>query len=171
MYFQDESRFGLFTKNGRMLTARGVKPVCSFHQVFKSTYLFGAFSVADGDSFLMEMPNCNAENFQVFLDQMSEVRPDELKVMVLDNGAFHKAKSLRMPENIVLVFQPPYSPEVNPAEKIWAQFKRDFTNKFFSCMEDLKVYVASLSNLLTESQIIDTCSFDYVVADRFWTNF
>lgn len=153
-----------------MLTARGVKPVCNFHQVFKSTYLFGAFSVVDGDSFLMEMPNCNAENFQIFLDQMTQERPDELKIMVLDNGAFHKAKSLRIPKNIVLIFQPPYSPEVNPAEKIWAQFKRDFTNKFFGCMEDLKEYVSSLANLLTASQIIDTCSFDYVIADKFWTN-
>ncbi len=115
----------------------------------------------------MEMPNCNAGNFQVFLDQMSETKPDELKILVLDNGAFHKAKHLKILENIVLVFQPPYSPEVNPAEKIWAQFKRDFSNKFFSCMVDLKEYIASLANLLTKSQIIDTCSFDYIVADNF----
>jgi len=46
--------------------------------------------------------------------------------MVLDNGAFHKAKALIIPENIILIFLPPYSPELNPAEKIWAKFKRDF---------------------------------------------
>jgi len=44
LYCQDESRFGLFTRNGKGLTAKGVKPVCNFQQVFKSLYLFGAFS-------------------------------------------------------------------------------------------------------------------------------
>ena len=45
------------------------------------------------------------------------------------NGAFHKAKKLKIPENIELLFLPPYSPELNPAEKMWAKFKRAFTNK------------------------------------------
>ncbi|MFV8465946.1 transposase [Flavobacterium sp. LB1P62] len=39
------------------------------------------------------------------------------KIMVLDKGRFYKAKRLIIPENIVLVFLPPYSPELNPAEK------------------------------------------------------
>jgi transposase len=64
------------------------------------------------------MPRCNATCFQIFLDELSRLRPDEYKVMVLDNGAFHKARSLKIPGNICLVFLPPYSPELNPAEKI-----------------------------------------------------
>ena len=41
---------------------------------------------------------------------------------------FHKAKKTKIPENISLIFQPPYSPELNPAEQIWAWYKRDFKN-------------------------------------------
>ena len=51
--------------------------------------------------------------------------------MVLDNGAFHKAKSLKIPDNIFLLFLPPYSPELNPAEKYGKHIKRKFTNKHF----------------------------------------
>ena len=48
---------------------------------------------------------------------------------------FIRQKKLKIPENIKLVFLPPYSPEllvlseveVNPAEKIWGRFKRAFT--------------------------------------------
>ncbi len=69
LFFEDESRFGLFTRNGRSLTAKGVKPICSFQQVFKSSYLFGAFSPITGASFMLEMPQCNTANFQVFLDE------------------------------------------------------------------------------------------------------
>ncbi len=45
--------------------------------------------------------------------------------------AIHKAKRLQIPQNIILIFLTPYSPELNPAEKIWAKFKRAFTNKRF----------------------------------------
>jgi len=118
LFFQEESCFGLFTRNGKALTAKGIKPICPFHQVFKSTYLFGAFSPINGDSFLLELPTCNADTFQIYLNEFSLIKPLELKIIVLDNGAFHKAAKLKIPKNIILLFLPPYSPELNPAEKI-----------------------------------------------------
>jgi hypothetical protein len=114
-----------------MLTAKGVKPVCKYHQQYKSTWLFGAFSPITGEKLFMEFPCCNAEHFQIFLDEFSAEKPDNMMIIVLDNGAFHKAKKLKIPENIKLLFLPPYSPELNPAEKIWGRFKRAFTNKLF----------------------------------------
>jgi hypothetical protein len=92
------------TKNGKTPTARGVKPICPFQQVFESTYLFGAFSPITGDSSQLILPGCNADNFQIFLDSLSNQNTEELQIMVLDNGAFHKSKKLRIPENIALVF-------------------------------------------------------------------
>jgi transposase len=46
------------------------------------------------------------------------VRLDKFKIIILDNGAIHKEKILVVPDNIALVFIPPYSPEFNPSEKI-----------------------------------------------------
>jgi transposase len=42
---------------------------------------------------------------------------------VLDNGAGHKAKAVRWPSNVVPVFLPPYSPELNPIERLWRDLK------------------------------------------------
>ena len=169
MYFQDESRFGLFTKNGKALTAKGIKPICPFQQVFQSLYLFGTFSPIDGSNFMLILPSCNANNFQIFLDEFSKQNPDELKVMVLDNGAFHKAKSLKIPENIILIFLPPYSPELNPAEKIWAKFKRNFTNRLFENLNMLESYICDLVCKLNESEVISICAFNYIFLNQFWT--
>ena len=119
------------TKNGKALTAVGIKPICPFQQVFQSTYLFGAFSPITGDSFMLEMPSCNGDNFQLFLDEFSKENPDEFKIIVLDKGAFHKAKSLQIPHNIALIFLPPYSPELNPAEKMWSSFKKNIHQQTF----------------------------------------
>jgi len=167
LYFQDESRFGLFTKNGKALTAKSVKPICPFHQVFQSTYLFGTFSPLNGNKFMLELPNCDSTNFQIFLDEFSMENPNELKIMVLDNGAFHKAKWLKIPENIALIFLPPYSPELNPSEKIWAKFKRDFTNRLFLSMEELKKYVCKLAVELSKDEVVSICSYDYIFLSNF----
>jgi hypothetical protein len=59
----------MFTKNGKVPTAIGIKPICPFQQVFKSTYLFGAFSPVNGNKFLLEMPFCNTQSFQTFLNE------------------------------------------------------------------------------------------------------
>jgi transposase len=159
----------LFTRNGKALTAKGVKPICPFQQVFKSLYLFGAFSPINGDKFLLEMPNCDAINFQLFLNEFSAQNPTEFKIIVLDNGAFHKAKSLIIPENIGLIFLPPYSPELNPAEKIWAILKRKFTNKLHKSLEEVSQFITEAIIELTPMGIKRTCGFEYILLESIWT--
>ena len=169
MYFCDESRFGLFTKNGKSLTAKGIKPICPFQQVFKSLWLFGAFSPINGDKFLLEMPHCNTDNFQIFLDEFSKQQQDEFKIMVLDNGAFHKAKELKVPENIGLIFLPPYSPELNAAEKMWANYKRQFTNKLFKSLDEISDFITQHTQNITEDIVKNTCGFSYIFDSVKWT--
>ncbi|UQD57140.1 IS630 family transposase [Flavobacterium sp. K5-23] len=168
LYFQDESRFGLFTRNGKSVTAISVKPICAFQQVFKSTWLSGAFSPITGDHFQLILPHCNADNFQVFLDNFSKENPKELKIMVLDNGRFHKAKKLIIPENIVLVFLPPYSPELNPAEKMWAKYKREFSNKFYNSLEDVEDFITNVVKATSKKEVMSICGYSYVFLDKIW---
>ncbi|MCX8080360.1 MAG: transposase, partial [Bacteroidia bacterium] len=137
--------------------------------VFKSTYLFGAFSPLDGSRFLLEMPFCNTQSFQVFINEFSAHKPEEFKIMVLDNGAFHKAKSLRIPDNMALVFIPPYSPELNPAEKVWAFLKRNFTNRLFKNLEMVSEFISTEIKKLSTDNIIKMCRFEYIKPSPFWT--
>jgi transposase len=138
LYYQDESRFGLLTRQRRVLTIRGVKPVCPFQHKFETTYLFGSFSAINGSSFLLELPYCNTDAFQLYLDEFSLQKPDELKIIILDNGAFHKARRLRIPSNIALIFLPPYSPELNPAERVWRFLKDEISMKAFPSLQKLQ---------------------------------
>ena len=159
----------MFTRNGKALTARGVKPVCPFHQVYKTLYLFGAFSPINGDKFLLEMPNCDANNFQIFLNEFSAQQPNEFKILVLDNGAFHKARCLVIPDNIGLIFLPPYSPELNPAENIWGILKRRFTNKLYHSLDQVSEFFTENLKLLTSENVKSTCGFSYVFSTIIWT--
>ena len=131
--------------------------------------MFGAFSPITGDSFLLEMPYCNTATFQAFLDEFSKQNPKELKVIVLDNGAFHKGKALIIPENIVLLFLPPYSPELNPAEKMWQTIKRDFTNKLFNNLDDLSDFLTESTNKLSNKIVKSICGYSYIFSGKYWS--
>jgi len=159
----------LFTRNGKGLTAKGVKPVCIFQQVFKSLYLFGAFSPITGDHFELEMPCCNTDTFQVFLDQFSEMKPTELKIVLLDNGAFHKAKRLVVPKNIILLFIPPYSPELNPSEKIWWKMKRAFSGKLHKSLDKVSEFISNEVEILTKKEVKSICGFEYLFSCNYWS--
>ena len=154
---------------GKALTAKGVKPICPFQQVFKSLYVFGAFSPINGDSLLMEMPKCNTVTFQIFLNELSKQKPEEFKILTVDNGAFHKSSELVIPDNIALLFLPPYSPELNPAEKIWWLLKRAFSNRLHNSLEEVSEFLTQTVTELTAEQIIATCAYEYIFSTLNWT--
>jgi hypothetical protein len=123
VFAQDESRFGLLTVRRRRLTARGVQPVGLNQHQFQRFYLYGAVAPTTGDNFFMEMPHLNSSIFQVFLDQFAAAYPDSFNLLVLDQSGAHTAKRLTVPSNVRLVFLPPYSPELNPIERVWRALK------------------------------------------------
>jgi Transposase and inactivated derivatives len=86
--------------------------------------------------------------------------------MVLDNGAFHKAKVLNIPDNIKLVFLPPYSPELNPAERMWARLKRPFTNKILHSLEQVSLFLDDAVNDISNVSVISTCAYPYIFLTR-----
>jgi transposase len=149
----DESRFGLLSIQRRCLTARGVKPVIPYQHRFNNFYLFGAYAPGSGDHFTLELPACNTDCFQVWLDGFSVHKPEEFKVVIVDNGAFHKASGLKVPSNISLLFLPPYCPELNPAEMIWRWLKNKLGNKVYATLDVLSEALGGIVKELTPEMI------------------
>lgn len=141
LYYQDESRFGLMTHMGRCLTAKGVKPIVKYQHAFKNTYLYGSFSPINGDSFVYEIEGTTSEIFYQYLLEFSKYKPRELKVIVIDNAGFHSLKKYDIPENIKLIRIPPYTPELNPSEKIWHYIKQYYKNKIFEDLSNVKKWL------------------------------
>jgi transposase len=164
LYFQDESRFGLMTILRRMITAKGVKPIAPYQHKFKNLYLFGAFSGINGAHFLLEMPYCNSDTFQVFLDMFAQSNSDEFKILILDNGAFHHAKTLIIPDNIALLFLPPYSPELNPAENMWQHIKSKVSLAVHKTLADLQHTISeTIQNDVDETIVKSICGRKFYV--------
>ncbi len=101
------------------ITLPGVKPIQESKPGYEYFYLYGAVEPETGQRFFTEHERLNSDCFQVFLDRFAEAFPQSHNVIILDNGQFHKAKKLSIPKNVELTFLPPYSPELNPVERLW----------------------------------------------------
>ncbi|MGG3019998.1 transposase, partial [Geobacillus stearothermophilus] len=85
--------------------------------------VFGAVNVLNGDTVLHRAVAANATTFLDFLKILKSRYPDQLIVLVLDNARIHHAKMVRdflrqEGESFHLIFLPPYSPQLNPIERL-----------------------------------------------------
>ena len=100
---------------GRVITLKGVKPIGRVKWVRQAFYIYGLFEPETGENFYYEFSHVATDCFQVFLDGFSQAYPEDLHVIQLDRGSFHSGQDLIIPDNVVLLFQPAHSPELNPA--------------------------------------------------------
>lgn len=123
-FFQDETRLGLHeSQTRRRITARGVKPIQPMLPRYEYLWYYGAVEPASGESFFLELPALDTACFQAFVDEFSRAFPDTLNVLVLDGAPAHVARALVIPKNVLLVRLPPYSPELNPVERVWLDLR------------------------------------------------
>ena len=90
-----------------------------------------------GASFFLELPALNTEAFQLFLDHFAATDPASFHLLLLDNGAFHKARPLRLPAKVGLLFFLPSSPELNPIERLWRDLKDWLAHSPPATLDDL----------------------------------
>ena len=70
-------------------------------------------------------------------------------VLQLDNAGWHGPENLVVPEGIRLVFQPAHSPELQPAEHLWAFVDEPLVNRYFETIDELDKAVAERCVALT----------------------
>jgi transposase len=135
LMFQDEARFGRMSNPRSCWAPVPQRPMVNRAIVREFRYEYAAISPWDGALDYVTSEKMNTDNMSLFLDQVGKSHDQDFMVMVLDGASSHKGKDLNVPQNITLVFLPPYSPELNPAELIWNELRRNyFTNKVFESL-------------------------------------
>lgn len=167
MFAQDESRFGLKTISRRKITAKGTKPIGIKQEEYENFYVYGAVEPKTGENFFLEFDVTDSECFEFFLVGLSKKYNDSINAIILDNASFHKAKKISIPENIILIFQPPYSPELNPAERVWLYLKNQLAWKLFKNIDCLQNEVENLIKELKNETIKSLTGYDYIIRSAF----
>ncbi|MEG4634281.1 transposase [Microcoleus sp. AR_TQ3_B6] len=100
---------------------------------------------------MYEFTHLDTVCFENFLELFASKYPLDLHIIQVDNGGFHSSLSLSIPENVILLFQPAYSPEVNPIERLWGYLKEQLKWLRCECIQELRESVQKeLKNLTNE---------------------
>ena len=121
-------------------------PILLHHPTRQSVGYFGAVRLRDGQFVHQrEQVRFNADTFLSFLKRLRQAssRAGRRVVVILDNASYHHGR-LHKPwreqasRDFALLFLPPYSPQLNPIERVWKLTRRLAThNQYFERLEGI----------------------------------
>jgi transposase len=151
LWAMDEVHFQQHGSRCRMWVPPETKdPVLLHHPTRKSVGYFGALRVRDGKFFFRrETGKFNAVTCWEFLKGLHAIstRAPRRVVVIADNAKYHHARLHRdwrqeRAERFALDFLPPYSPELNPSERVWKLTRRlCLHNRYFPLLDDVALAV------------------------------
>lgn len=133
---QDEGCFGRICRPKRGFAPPGVRPHAPTQVVQEYLYTYAAVAPALGQMVSLILPEASTTMMNRFLEEVSRVFSTHFIVMQVDGAGWHRANDLVVPENIRLIPQPAYSPELNPVEHIWDELREKyFYNRVFPSLD------------------------------------
>jgi hypothetical protein len=139
LLFQDEGRFGRISDPAHCWAPKGIRPIVPTHIVREYTHVFSAVCPHDGQSCSLILPYADTYAMKIFLQECSEYFKNYRVIMVMDQAAWHRTSDIGVFENIRIIYQPPYSPELNPVEHLWEYIRENhMRNCIWSSMSALE---------------------------------
>ncbi len=123
-----------------MWAERGSRPSAPKDLRYEWAYLFGAVCPARGAGAALVLPTVNATMMNLHLLEIARcVSADAHAVVIVDGAGWHQlGNRLKLPPNLSLLHLPPYSPELNPVETIWAYLRGNkLSNRVFDGYDDV----------------------------------
>lgn len=143
---------------------RGQRPPGLCDQRYTWAHLFAAVQPATGQGFALVLPEVSTNAMQAFLDGFSKtLAADQHAVMVMDQAGWHTAHALAVPDNVTLVRLPPYSPELNPVERVWLYLReRHLSHRLLAGYDAIVDALCSAWNQLTPERLQTLTGYPYL---------
>lgn len=160
----DEARFGQQGTTTRMWARTGSRPTAVKQTRYEWVYLYAAVEPATGASVALQAPNINTGTMNVFLKMLAaDLGPRDHAVLIMDQAGWHKARKLVVPDNITILYLPPYSPELNPVERLWAYMRSHYlSNRAYDGYDHLLDASAQAWQQLTPELLRSVCACPYL---------
>lgn len=159
----DESRWGLKTLTGRVLTMRGVKPVALMQWPRDAFWLYGAVEPKTGEHFFYRFSHLDRVCFELFVQEFGAAFPHTLNLLQMDQAGAHMANSIQWPENVLPIVQPSHSPQLNPVERLWQDLRKHFKGTNFESITALEKALFEQINSLTQQTVASLTGYDYIL--------
>lgn len=143
LWCQDEVHFQRHSTLTRMWATKGQQPRVLSASTREKVGYFGAINLKTGCLLTQESTTFNGETFGEFLHHVLQHSRGKL-YLILDNASYHRSRYLKEflfqnRHRLVRLFLPPYSPELNPIERVWRITRRQVThNRYFGSLDQLR---------------------------------
>lgn len=164
VFFMDEVRFGLQGTLTRKWARTGTRPTAVKQTRYEWVYLYAAVEPRIGASVALQAPHVNTGTMNVFLRMCSEeLGPNDHAILIMDQAGWHKSRALCVPDNITILLLPPYAPELNPVERLWAYMRSHFlSNRAYRDYRHLLDAGAEAWQRLTPDLLRSVCGCTYL---------
>lgn len=164
LWFQDEMRFGEKTPQSRRWSRKSLETRQIKNLGFRNSCIYGAVNPCTGEKVGLVYPGCNSDVMNIHLNLVSErIGADRHAIIIMDRAGWHETSTqLSVPENISLLSLPPYSPELNPVERLWRWLKQRYlANRVIKKDEDLEKIGCELWQKITDEVVRSVCKVSY----------
>jgi transposase len=141
VWAEDEHRVGLHPVNRRVWTPSDEPPIATVNCQYQWMWLAGFVCPTTGETYWWIVPLLNHQVFSQILDDFAQhFQLGERKriILALDQARFHTTEKIKIPQGIDLLFLPPKSPELQPAERLWPLTNEPLANRSFANLDELE---------------------------------
>jgi transposase len=147
----DEHRLGLRPVYRRVWARRGERPLAVGAHRYRWFYVCTFVEPETGESLSLLVDGVDTEVMGWVLRELRAwLGEGEEAWVVLDRAGWHVSGRVGVPEGVRLVFLPPYSPELQPVERVWPLVNEAVANRYFRDLEEMMEVVAERCRVLAQ---------------------
>ncbi|HEY9660270.1 MAG TPA: IS630 family transposase, partial [Allocoleopsis sp.] len=137
---------------------QGETPVARVNWKREWLWLYAFVQPKTGETYWWLLPYVNTELFnRVLKDFAEQFKLGEKKrvILPLDQAGWHTTEKLQVPDGIHLLLLPPYSPELQPTERLWPLVNEPLVNQAFASIDEVEeVVYQRCQRLLQQRELI-----------------
>lgn len=141
VWFFDEHRIGLKPILKKIWSPIGNRPQAIVRHQYEWLYVYGFVEPKSGKTLWYLIPRVNTQWMNVVLETFAlEASADKDKIILLvqDRAGWHRSKKVQLPPGIETEFLPAYSPELQPAERLWSLVDEAIANENIESIDELE---------------------------------
>jgi transposase len=171
VWCEDEHRIGLQPVTRRVWVEAGETPIAQVNWKREWLWLYAFVQPQSGETYWWLLPYVNTELFNRVLQDFAEhfnLGPHKRVILPLDQAGWHTSEKLQVPEGIHLMHLPPYSPELQPAERLWTLVNEPLVNQAFDSIKQVEELVYQRCQRLLQQQelIRGLTAYHWLPTDR-----
>ena len=172
LWFFDEHRIGLKPILKKVWAKKGKRPKAIVNHRYEWLYVYGFVKPKTGETLWYLIPRVNTKWLNLVYETFAvEANVGQTRILLVeDNAGQHKSKLSKVPAGIEIEYLPPYSPELQPAERLWSLVDEPLVNQCFDSIEEIEEILVDRCNYLREKmqpEIKNLTNYHWLNWDQF----